>query len=54
MIRKSHGLTLAELATAVGVTISHLSRVETGERVASEGLLLRVANHLATLPKTSP
>lgn len=54
MMRKTHGLTLVELAVAVGVTSSHLSRVETGERVASEGLLLRIADHLATLPKTSP
>lgn len=50
MMRKAHHLTLADLAAAVGVTQSHLSRVETGERVASEGLLVRVAAVFAALP----
>jgi transcriptional regulator with XRE-family HTH domain len=49
MMRKAHGLRLVELAGMVGVTPSHLSRVESGERPASPALQDRIVSALADL-----
>lgn len=50
MMRKTHGVNLRDLAALVGISASHLSRVESGERPASQGLVDRICDALATLP----
>lgn len=50
MLRKTHGINQRDLAALVGITTSHLSRVETGERPASPGLMTRIVAALASLP----
>jgi transcriptional regulator with XRE-family HTH domain len=42
-VRLAHGLTLDELASRVGVSAGHLSRVERGEKDPSVALLKRCA-----------
>lgn len=41
--RRRLGLTLAEAAAAIGVSVTHLSRVERGERQPSIGVLIELA-----------
>jgi transcriptional regulator with XRE-family HTH domain len=44
--RVSAGMTRMKLAELVGVEPSHISRIESGERVASAELVIRLANLL--------
>jgi transcriptional regulator with XRE-family HTH domain len=41
--RRRLGLTLAEVATSTGISVTHLSRLERGERQPSVGVLLQLA-----------
>jgi DNA-binding Xre family transcriptional regulator len=50
MIRKTHRASLREVGALVGISASHLSRVESGERPATPDLLARICDALATLP----
>lgn len=45
-LRKSLGIQQKDLAASINITASHLSRVETGERVASERLTTAVLRQL--------
>ena len=45
-VRRSHGLTLEELATSAGMSASTLSRLEAGKRQASLELLLPLTRRL--------
>lgn len=42
--RKTHGLTLAALASRVGIKQAHLSAIETYKKSMSLGVALRLAN----------
>ena len=53
MMREAHGLSLREMAAAVEVSASHLSRIESGERPASSGLQDRICTTIAQLPAKS-
>jgi transcriptional regulator with XRE-family HTH domain len=46
--REARGLTLDQLSTSVGVSKAHLSRLETGDRQPSVGILVEVAAALGT------
>lgn len=50
MMRQAHRLGVRELAGMVGISASHLSRVESGERAASEELTDRICDVIAQLP----
>lgn len=50
MIRDTHHASLRTVAAAVGISASHLSRVESGERPATPELTRRITAALATLP----
>jgi transcriptional regulator with XRE-family HTH domain len=50
MMREVHRLSLRELAALVGVSPSHLSRIESGERAAGPELTLRLCDVIANLP----
>lgn len=50
MMRNEHRVSLRELAALVGISASHLSRVESGERPVSPSLVERVCDAIATLP----
>jgi transcriptional regulator with XRE-family HTH domain len=50
MIRQVHGVSLRSLARIVGISPSHLSRVEQGQRAVSPDLALRICQALAALP----
>jgi DNA-binding Xre family transcriptional regulator len=50
MIRNTHGVGLRQVAKMVGISASHLSRVESGERPATPDLMNRICDALATLP----
>lgn len=50
MMREAHEEGLRELAAKVGVSPSHLSRVESGERAASVDLIDRICAVIAELP----
>ena len=50
MMREAHRIGLRELAGLVGVSASHLSRVESGERVLSADLETRICDVIANLP----
>lgn len=50
MMREAHHVGLRELAALVGVSPSHLSRVERGERSAGDSLTARICDAIATLP----
>lgn len=50
MMRQSHRVGLRSMATIVGISPSHLSRIESGERPATEELTARICAALATLP----
>lgn len=50
MIRNSHGTSLRSLAASLGISASHLSRIESGERPATPDLMNRICAALATLP----
>jgi transcriptional regulator with XRE-family HTH domain len=50
MMREAHGVKLRELASMVGISPSHLSRVESGERAAGPDLTDRICDVIATLP----
>lgn len=52
-IREAHGIGQAELARLVGISRSHLSRVEKGERILSPQLHMRLVNALADLPRSA-
>ena len=52
MMRKAHGVTLRDMAALVGLSPGHLSRIESGERVAAPDLLNRICDAIATLPVT--
>jgi transcriptional regulator with XRE-family HTH domain len=51
MIRNTHGTSLRTVAAMVGISASHLSRVESGERPATPDLMNRICEALATLPE---
>jgi len=46
--REARGLTLDQLSTSVGVSKAHLSRLESGDRQPSVGILVEVAATLGT------
>ncbi len=50
MMREAHGVSLRALAEAADVSPGHLSRVESGERIATEALVLRLCDVIAGLP----
>lgn len=50
MMRKAHGASLRDIAAAAGVSPSHLSRVESGERPATGDLTARLCDVIANLP----
>jgi len=50
MMREAHRVTGQELAGIVGISPSHLSRVETGTRKASAELSERLCDVIANLP----
>jgi transcriptional regulator with XRE-family HTH domain len=50
MMRKTHGLTIQELADRVGVSRGHLSRIESGQRPATPDLTNRICAAIASLP----
>jgi transcriptional regulator with XRE-family HTH domain len=50
MMRNTHGVGLRQLAALVGISASHLSRVESGERPASPSLVNRICDAIAELP----
>jgi transcriptional regulator with XRE-family HTH domain len=47
--REARGLTLDQLSASVGVSKAHLSRLESGDRQPSVGILVEVAAALGTL-----
>lgn len=50
MMREAHRVGLREMAAKVGVSPSHLSRVESGERAAGADLTHRLCSVIAELP----
>ena len=50
MMREAHRVTQGDLAELVGISKSHLSRVESGERPAGAKLTERICSVIATLP----
>lgn len=50
MMREAHGATLRDVAAPAGVSVSHLSRVESGERPATADLTARICDVIANLP----
>lgn len=50
MMREAHSIRLTHLAKQVGISASHLSRVESGERAASPELTDRICKAIAELP----
>lgn len=55
-IRESHGITLTDMAEAIGVSLPMLSRIESGERNASVARIRLMASVLGVSPLaiTSP
>lgn len=49
MMREAHGVSLRKMAAEVGVSPSHLSRVESGERAAGADLTDRICAVVAQL-----
>lgn len=50
MMRETHRVGLREMAELAGVSASHLSRVESGERPATADLTARLCDVIASLP----
>ncbi len=50
MMRETHRLTLRQVAASVGVSHSHLARVESGHRAAGVDLTDDLVNFYATTP----
>jgi transcriptional regulator with XRE-family HTH domain len=50
MIRTSHGVGLRDMAARIGISASHLSRLENGERQATADLMNRICHALGHLP----
>lgn len=50
MLRKKHKVSLRYLGAQVGISASHLSRVESGQRPAPQDLVNRICAAIATLP----
>jgi len=50
MMREAHRVGLREMAGLVGISPTHLSRVERGERVAGSDLTDRICSVIAELP----
>lgn len=50
MMRETHHIGLRELSGLVGISPSHLSRVESGERAAGPDLTDRICDVIANLP----
>jgi transcriptional regulator with XRE-family HTH domain len=50
MMREAHHTSLRDLAARAGVSPSHLSRVESGERPATADLTARLCAVIADLP----
>jgi transcriptional regulator with XRE-family HTH domain len=50
MIRQVHGVSLRRLAKIIGISPSHLSRIEQGQRHVDRDLALRICQALAALP----
>lgn len=50
MMREAHHIGLRELASLVGISPSHLSRIEGGERAAGGELTDRICAVIANLP----
>lgn len=50
MMRQAHRVNLRKMAERVGVSASHLSRVESGERPATAELTARICDEIAKLP----
>lgn len=55
-IRESHGITLTDMAEAIGLSLPMLSRIESGERSASPARIRQMASVLGVSPLaiTSP
>jgi transcriptional regulator with XRE-family HTH domain len=53
MMRQAHRVGLREMAGLVGISPSHLSRVEKGERAAGPELTDRICQVIAELPSPS-
>ena len=51
-IRQAKGLTLAELAKLVGITVPHLSRMERSERPLTDVWMQRIGSALSVEPRT--
>jgi len=49
-IRESHGITLTDMAEAVGLSLSMLSRIESGDRKASVAHIRQMASVLGVSP----
>jgi transcriptional regulator with XRE-family HTH domain len=49
-IRESHGITLTDMAEAVGLSLPMLSRIESGERNASAARIRQMASVLGVSP----
>lgn len=50
MMREAHHVGLREMAGLVGISPSHLSRIESGERAAGADLTDRICQVIARLP----
>lgn len=50
MMREAHHITLRDMAGRVGISASHLSRIESGERAAGEELTDRICQVIADMP----
>lgn len=50
MMREAHHIGLRDFAADLGVSPSHLSRIETGERPLTADLEARIVNVLSNLP----
>lgn len=50
MMRQAHRVNLRKMAERVGISASHLSRVESGERPATAELTARICDEIAKLP----
>lgn len=50
MMREAHHIGLREMAGLVGISPSHLSRIESGQRAAGDDLTKRITDIIGELP----